>query len=202
MKIALISLFGVLWRPVVAYFSYFPPNTFINRHKPGSAATSPPAGVFLLTLAVSASHNGGGGSPASQITRASATNFHPVVLDQFYQRQFVDYRPTESWAQVPRGETNFDGVPFLMFGKIDLTGLGSGPDGVNSSLRRVGEIPVLGEPPAWHLGHGASYDSPDGTPIACVRLRYQNGETRRLFIRYGVHARNWYVEARKEIRPE
>jgi len=46
-----------------------------------------------------------------------------------------------------------------------------------------------------HLIHGASYDCPDNTPVACVLLRYENGEVRRLFIRYGVHVRNWYVEA-------
>lgn len=126
--------------------------------------------------------------------RASVTNFHPVLLDTFYQRQFVDYRPTESWAQVPRGETNFDGVPFLMFGKIDLTGLGRARDG-EFQPPRVGEIPVNGRATRVHVMHGASYDSPVGTPIACLLLRYQSGETRRLFIRYGVHVRNWYVEA-------
>lgn len=124
----------------------------------------------------------------------SNTNFHPVPLDQFYQRQFVDYQPTESWAQVPRGETNFDGVPFLMFGKIDLTGLGRARDG-EFQPPRVGEIPAEGRAARVHLMHGASYDSPDGTPVACVLLRYENGEARRLFIRYGVHVRNWYVEA-------
>jgi len=130
-------------------------------------------------------------SPGIKISR---TNFHPVLLDQFYQRQFVDYRPTESWAQVPHGETNFDGVPFLMFGKIDLTGLGRARDG-EFQPARVGEIPAGERATRVHLMHGASYDSPDGTPIACLLLRYENGQARRLFIRYGVHARNWYVEA-------
>src|SRR5262245_46820990 len=64
------------------------------------------------------------GSPRAPTTPGSNNKFHPVVLDEFYQRQFMDYRPSESWAQVPSGETNFDSVPFLMFGKIDLTGLG------------------------------------------------------------------------------
>lgn len=131
---------------------------------------------------------------------APGTTFHPVSLDAFYQRQFVDYRPTESWAQVPRGETNFDGVPFLMFGKIDLTGLGRARDG-EFQPARVGEIPVGHRATRVHLIHGASYDAPDDTPVASVRLRYENGETRNLFIRYGVHARNWYVEA-NEVNSE
>ena len=52
---------------------------------------------------------------------------------------------------------------------------------------------------ALHLLHGASYDCPDETPVAAVRLIYQNGETRRLLIRYGVHVRNWYVEANEAL---
>ena len=127
------------------------------------------------------------------------TNFHPVLLDDFYQRQFADYRPTESWAQVPRGETNFNGVPFLMVGKIDLNGLGRARDG-EFHPPRVGEVPVGRRAARLHLLHGASYDSPDYTPIACVLLRYENDEPRKLFIRYGVHVRNWYVEA-NEIDP-
>jgi hypothetical protein len=138
-------------------------------------------------------------SPGSSTTPASFTNFHPVNLDVFYQRQFVDYRPTESWAQVPRGETNFDGVPFLMFGKIDLTGLGRARDG-EFQPARVGEIPVDRPAARLHLVHGASYDSPDDTPVACLLLRYENGEARKLFIRYGAHVRNWYVE-RNETNP-
>jgi hypothetical protein len=135
-------------------------------------------------------------NPASKPIPAGA--LHPVSLDAFYQRQFADYRPTDSWAQVPRGETNFDGVPFLMFGKIDLTGLGRARDG-EFQPARVGDIPVGHRAARVHLIHGASYDAPDDTPIASVLLRYENGETRHLFIRYGVHARNWYVEANEVV---
>ena len=124
----------------------------------------------------------------------TSAHYHPVNLDDFYQRRFADYQPTDSWAQVPRGETNFDGVPFRMFGKIDLNGLGRARDG-EFHAPRVGEIPVGRRAARLHLLHGASYDCPEGTPIASVLLRYENGEARKLFIRYGVHARNWYVEA-------
>src|SRR5262245_60516858 len=72
---------------------------------------------------------------------SSDTRFHPVEMDGFYQRQFMDYRPTDSWAQVPRGETNLGGVPFLMFGKIDLTGLGRARDG-EFQPAGTGEIPA------------------------------------------------------------
>ena len=132
-------------------------------------------------------------APASR-TPASNARFHPVPLDEFFQRQFADYRPNESWAQVPRGETNFDGVPFLLFGKIDLTGLGRARDG-EFQPPGTGEIPVGRRATRLHLMHGTSYDSPEGEPVACLLLRYEGGETRRLLIRYGVHVRNWHLEA-------
>lgn len=119
--------------------------------------------------------------------------FHLISLDTFYHRLLEDYRPDESWAQVPRGETNFDGVPFILLGKIELTGLGRARDG-EYKTPRVGEVPVGLRASKLHLLHGASYDAPDGTPIANLHLRYENGATRNLFLRYGVHSRNWYIE--------
>jgi hypothetical protein len=143
--------------------------------------------LCLLSLTVVAQP---GPAPAT----ASRTNtFYPVSLDPFYQRLFASYRPTDSWALVPRGETNFDGVPFRMFGKIDMTGLGRARDG-EFQPARISEIPVARRATRLHVIHGASYDAPDGTPISCLRLHYKDGEERKLFIRYGVHVRNWYVE--------
>jgi hypothetical protein len=153
------------------------------------ASEQPAASAAQATTTATAAHS-------SSTTPTSGANFHPVPLDPFYQRQFADYRSTESWAQVPRGETNFDGVPFLMFGKIDLTGLGRARDG-EFQPARVGEIPVGRRATRLHLIHGASYDSPHDTPMAAVLLRYESGEAQRLFLRYGVHVRNWYVEARE-----
>src|SRR5687768_1093859 len=125
---------------------------------------------------------------------SAATNrFHPVMLDAFYQRLFSSYRPTDSWAMVPRGVTNLGGVPFRMFGKIDLTGMGRARDG-EFQPARVGEISVGQRADRIHVLHGASYDAPDDTPIAALLLHYKEGEDRKLFIRYGMHVRNWYVE--------
>ena len=131
---------------------------------------------------------------AHPLVAVNAENFHIVALDRFISRPFVTYRETESWGMVPRGDTNFDGVPFRFTGKVDLTGLGRARDG-EFQLPRAGEILVGRRATRLHLIHGASYDSPDDTPIACVLLHYTNGMSRKLFIRYGVHVRNWYVEA-------
>jgi len=85
-----------------------------------------------------------------------------------------------------------------MFGKFDLTGLGRARDG-EFQPTRVGEIPVGHRANRVHLLHGASYDSPDGTPVACLLLRYKDDSVRRFFISYGVHVRNWYVERNETV---
>ena len=131
------------------------------------------------------------GAPTNLTT--DEAQFYPIPLDQFYQRLFTAYRPTDSWALVPRGVTSFDGVPFRMFGKIDLAGLGRARDG-EFQPARVGEIPVNRRAARVHVVHGASYDCPDNTPVSCLLLHYNHGEARRLFIRYGVQVRNWYRE--------
>jgi hypothetical protein len=95
------------------------------------------------------------------------------------------------WARVPRGVTNFDGVPFRMLGPIELTGLGSARDGYFQPAR-VGEVPLGRRATRLHVIHSASYDDPDNTPVAALWLHYTNGTDRRIFIRYGAHVRNSY----------
>jgi hypothetical protein len=130
-------------------------------------------------------------SPA-QASAAGATNhFHLVSLDGFYQRPFASYKPTEMWARVPRGVTNFDGVPFHMIGPIELTGLGSARDGYFQPAR-VGEILLERKATRLHVIHSASYDDPDDTPVAALWLHYTDGTDRKIFIRYGAHVRNSY----------
>jgi len=141
--------------------------------------------------------------PAKPMAQASSTNhFHPVSLDGFYQRPFASYKPTEMWARVPRGVTNFDGVPFRMIGPIELTGLGSARDGYFQPAR-VGEVPLGRKATRLHVIHAASYDDPDDTPVAALWLHYTNGTDRRIFIRYGAHVRNSYptMETRRSGEP-
>lgn len=129
--------------------------------------------------------------PAEISASVETNRFHLVSLDGFYQRPFASYKPTEMWARVPRGVTNFDGVPFRMIGPIELTGLGSARDGYFQPAR-VGEIPLGRKATRLHVIHSASYDDPDDTPVAALWLHYTNGTDRKIFIRYGAHVRNSY----------
>jgi hypothetical protein len=70
---------------------------------------------------------------------AAATNrFYPAPLEPFYQRLLASYRTNEAFGSVPRGMMEFDGVPFRMFGKIEMNGMG--PTRANNFFpTRVGE---------------------------------------------------------------
>ena len=132
---------------------------------------------------------------ATAAEEAAATNrFHPVALEPFYQRLLASYRTNEPFGAVPRGVMEFDGIPFRMFGKIEMNGMG--PTRANNFYpTRVGEIPVKRRLARLHLVSGAGYKDPDRTPLAEVRLHYTNGEMRNIFISYGEHVRNWHVES-------
>jgi hypothetical protein len=131
----------------------------------------------------------------AQAADVSNTNrFYPIPLEPFYQRALSNYAPNTAWGSVPRGIIEFDGIPFRMFGQIEMNGLGPSRD-KNFQPARVGEIPVKRRASRLHLISGAGYKDPDGTPLAEVRLHYTNGEARNIFINYGDHVRNWHVES-------
>jgi hypothetical protein len=133
------------------------------------------------------------GGAGAWLAQRKPEPFRMLTLAPYYNRLLTSFNSTESWGQVPRGVTVFDGVPFDMSGKLDLTGLGRARDG-EFQPAQVGEIPVNQKFTYLHLIHGTTYTSPDGSPVSSIVLRYRNGETRKLFIHYGVHVRNWYLE--------
>jgi RNA polymerase sigma factor (sigma-70 family) len=117
--------------------------------------------------------------------------FHVVPLTPYFNRLLTSFNATESWGQVPRGVVRLAGVPFGMYGKLDLTGLGRARDG-EYQPSRIGEIPVGRAFTHLHVLHGTTYSSPDGTPVSSIVLHYKNGQRRIFFVRYGVHVRDWY----------
>ena len=132
-------------------------------------------------------------APKAPAPPPSSEPFQPVPLNKFYQRLLSSYTARDAWGAVPRGLQRYDGIPFLMEGKIELNGLGPTRDG-NFMPTRVGEIPVNRRVLRVHWIGGAGYKDPDETPLAEIRFNYKNGETRRMFINYGRHVRNWHVE--------
>jgi hypothetical protein len=93
----------------------------------------------------------------------STITFHPLPLEAFYQRLLANYRTNEPFGAVPKGVVEFDGVPFRMFGKIEMNGLGPRATIIfyplalgDSGGRRFERL---------HLVSGAGYKDPDGTPL-------------------------------------
>src|SRR5262245_53060175 len=108
---------------------------------------------------------------------SSTNRFYPIPLEPFYQRALSNYAPNTAWGAVTGGIVEFDGVPYRMFGQIEMNGLGPSRD-KNFLPARVGEISVKRRVSRLHLISGAGYKDPDGTPLAEVRLHYTNGEVR------------------------
>jgi protocatechuate 3,4-dioxygenase beta subunit len=125
--------------------------------------------------------------------------YHPISLEAFSRKPLSHYRSTDSWGIPPRGRQIIKGVPYLIEGKAEVTGMGAARDGTFFPTRVTG-IPVGAMGQTIHLLHGAGYDAKDGTPMAEMVLNYRNGAMRSLIISYGVHSRNWYEEAQERNR--
>src|SRR4051794_30527874 len=129
-------------------------------------------------------------APKAAAAPPSYAPFQPVPLNGFYQRLLSSYSAREAWGAVPRGLQRYDGIPFLLEGKIELNGMGPTRDN-NFMPTRLREIPVNRRILRVHWIGGAGYKDPDETPVAEIRFNYKNGEIRRMFINYGRHRRKW-----------
>src|SRR6185295_8562110 len=84
--------------------------------------------VALIANATSSSNRAADIVPPPLNASFSTNRFYPVPLENFYKRLFSSYRPTDSWGLIPHGLQQFEGVPFRMFGQLELTGLGPARD--------------------------------------------------------------------------
>ena len=102
------------------------------------------------------------------------------------------------WSQIPKGQQTILGVPFDITGLIRLAGLSPQRDEwyfrpevkgirVNRAFERL------------YLLHATFYYADPGKVIAVARLRYADGSTSDLPIKYGDHSMN-YWRARYELR--
>jgi len=95
-----------------------------------------------------------------------------------------------TWAQLPKGDQIFFGVPFEITGLIRLAGTGG--ERFNEWYFRpaVEGIPVGQAFARLYLLHATSYYGDIGTPVAIVRLHYADGTSADLPIRYGYEVLN------------
>ena len=132
---------------------------------------------------------------AAQI-HAAPIDFHPVDLSALCAQAYSNSPSFQSWSALPRGAPTFDGIPFKVDGKLEVTGM---EDARNGDLYpgRISHIPLGRKAGRLHLLHGADHEEKDGVPLATLVWHYANGEVRSFRVTYGVHVRSWARERRE-----
>jgi hypothetical protein len=158
----------------------------LNRHL---WPLTPPSGwsIAFVIMALALSFARG------QEVSAWSANHLPLDLTRFYSQTFSNLPAGKPWSQVPRGPQTLDGVPFLIGGKLEVTGIDAARHG-DVLPSRVAGIPVRQRAARLQVLHGAAHGRRDGTPMAKLVLHYANGQSRALRLAYGLHARNWIRE--------
>src|SRR5436189_565451 len=119
--------------------------------------------------------------------QAPAADFQPLDLKRFYNGSLNE--ATQNVSGVPQGKQVLGGTPFLIGGKIEVTGLDVASRGEFLPPQITG-IPIAQKFTRLHLLHGASHGQRDGTPLANLVLHYKNGQSRSISLAFVVHTRN------------
>ena len=149
-----------------------------------------------------------------------ATNgaqFFPVDLSRVVTMVFSNSPQGSTWSYLPRGQQIFQGVPFQIDGKFELTGTELLRSGTFVPPKVTG-IPIGRKAERLALLHGTGWTEKEGTPLGKIVLHYakagnaaalesrgprsagSDGPEESLRIVYGVHVRNWYEEELFEDR--
>src|SRR5437667_247983 len=108
---------------------------------------------------------------------AVLTDLHPVDLSALCATAFSNSPSPQSWSALPRGLQAFDGVPFRIDGKLEVTGMDDARNG-EFHPPAIANIPVGSKAGRLHLVHGAVHEERDGVPLAMLVLHYPDGQMR------------------------
>ncbi len=103
----------------------------------------------------------------------------------------LSHAPTAA-AIFPQGQQTLGGIPFVLGGRIQVTGLDAAHNGEFHPAQVTG-VPVGQKAARLHLLHGALHGAKEGVPLANLNLHFKNGESHALRLSFGVHARNVVV---------
>src|SRR4051794_37586550 len=131
---------------------------------------------------------------AAPFCRAAEGGFQTIDLTRFYNGSLAAESP------LPQGSQTLGGVPFVIGGKIEVTGIEAARHGEFLPSEIV-NIAVNAKGPRLHLLHGARHGQKDGTPLANLIVHFKNGETRTNRLAFGVHARNFLEERVGRMAP-
>ena len=116
-------------------------------------------GCRLFVVALGLTIGLAGGLSAQSDTKSPSdqggpvtTNFHPVDLTQHYYKKLNTYRAGEIWSLPPRGWQTFGGVPFVVEGRIEFTGMYMAADKKFYQTRALGiPIGLRGRAPQFYI---------------------------------------------------
>jgi len=103
-----------------------------------------------------------------------------------------------AWSAVPTGSQTFRNVPLQIDGMICLWGEGNASKGLNFPEELLG-IQVKQKFETLYVYHACFYASPNGTPVAEVVFRYDDGSSATNQILFGDDTLDWYAKAAKNI---
>ena len=128
----------------------------------------------------------------------AAPSFQTVDLTRFYTAPLP--AATQSpWNSIPAGPQTLGNTPFLIGGKLEVTGLDAARAG-DWLPPRVGPIPIGARARRLHVLHGAAHGLKEGVPLSQLVLHFANGEARAFPLIFGIHTRNW-IRDPEERRP-
>lgn len=154
--------------------------------QPRRARQTPPPSQQSLTNPPSAP-----AVPPTQVAGNHETK--PIDLTKYYTTpaSYFDQIENYPWRDVPRGAQTFGHVPLDIGGMICLWGGSNAKRGAVFPEQVTG-IAVTRKFDALYLYHAAFSSSPDGTPVAELVFRYDDGTSFTNAICYGTHVRDWY----------
>src|SRR5256885_7692244 len=123
--------------------------------------------------------------------QAGSAPFSLVDLSALYTSSFDKIAP--EFRGLPRGSQTLGGVPFQIGGKLEVTGTDAARHG-EFLPPQINGIPINQQALRIELLHGARHGQKDGTPLANLVFHFKNGETRKIRLAFGVHARNYIEE--------
>lgn len=125
------------------------------------------------------------------VPNGATPQFSPIDLSGFYTSGFSNN--TSALAGLPQGRQMLGGVPFVIGGKVEVTGTDAARHG-EFLPPQISGIPINQKALRIELLHGARHGQKDGTPLGNVILHFKNGATRKVRLAFGVHARNYLEE--------
>ena len=94
---------------------------------------------------------------------------------------------------LPTGQQTLGGVPFDIRGIVQLSGRQAEQELSVQFPKEAANITVKQKAQKIHFLHGCGWASPRGTSVGTYVIHYQNGQTRRVPIVYGVDVRDWWM---------